>query len=589
MALKKYTVRLKSIRYTGKKSIGTQFKITVRPTGGKPVTISKRLKFNPEKPQKVDIPIFEKTVNARGPQISLTLNINVEEVDKRTFEDTGKGLFVGRFSRSETEPVSFGTTVPVSGDRVGDKSRKVDVRLEFELVFTDVGDERPETPAETPEPKPPRIPPFNPEEIPKKGYPLIAVVSDLHMGIDPGVDEFDKEDEKQWGKMIDMLISISKSRNKKIELVILGDFFEFWETKPYFGKDAKKKDIIENAKGKVSRIWKGHKAVFAKLRAFLKARKGNKIIYVPGNHDDDIRSKKVQAHAIKVTGVAFDFRPGYIKIDLEVIMKHGHEFDDANLADELGEKIIGRRNTEIISTTLEQIAILQRIAGNVNYERITYPFEVIDDLPLDEVTQFGAYVRCLRRKGRLARIDAKKLEKLLDSLQPKILGGGIGGTLLDSLGLLIDLLRANPNAAEELEFKFKFADTASTIGDFFLKVLTLGILGFKRGPKVSDARQLMGTGDYRCVVFGHTHNQQVTPIGGGVYINSGAWQDISSFDPSSDNCLRERPNRHLTLIYRLAKSTKVDRNKDKTVNVEVFTFPGPQKIVDTTYEMRHPH
>lgn len=61
-----------------------------------------------------------------------------------------------------------------------------------------------------------------------------------------------------------------------------------------------------------------------------------------------------------------------------------------------------------------------------------------------------------------------------------------------------------------------------------------------RGSTFHDAADMLLARGFDAVVFGHTHNPEVVPMGDGVYINSGNWMRGSTFVDISDGSIRLR-------------------------------------------------
>src|SRR5690606_30066756 len=131
-----------------------------------------------------------------------------------------------------------------------------------------------------------------------------VVVSDLHLGPgtrDPrfaGIEDFYAEAE--WLAFLDRQAAAGPT-----DLIIAGDFIEFWQIATAMGALPKRTDRVQHETGPVlaadqafavkaiEHVIDAHREVFRSLGAFI-ARGDHRVIIIPGNHDADLLWPKVQ-------------------------------------------------------------------------------------------------------------------------------------------------------------------------------------------------------------------------------------------------------------------------------------------------------
>jgi UDP-2,3-diacylglucosamine pyrophosphatase LpxH len=173
-----------------------------------------------------------------------------------------------------------------------------------------------------------------------------VIVSDLHLGPggpggDPrftGVEDFYSDSE--WG-----LFLARQAAAGPTDLIINGDFIEFWQIAAALGALPKRSDPRQPATGSVlagdqslaagaiELVINAHRSVFTDLGKLLDGG-DHRVIIVAGNHDADLLWPKVQlaiARAIKPRDPArLIFTPGPSYEHRGVHVEHGHAFDAAN-------------------------------------------------------------------------------------------------------------------------------------------------------------------------------------------------------------------------------------------------------------------
>ena len=165
------------------------------------------------------------------------------------------------------------------------------------------------------------------------------MVSDLHIGSDPELDDFASDNEFE-----DFVARIeSNHKGSPTELVLLGDTFDLWQIVPSSDKIAEKAteidlDLSEEGEGeKLHLAARQHPKVFDALRGFLQGDpKLRRLVIVPGNHDHSLVEAYVQQELRSLLGAnipcvypALQFSPSYDDTALGIYGEHGNQYDRA--------------------------------------------------------------------------------------------------------------------------------------------------------------------------------------------------------------------------------------------------------------------
>ena len=171
-----------------------------------------------------------------------------------------------------------------------------------------------------------------------------VIVSDLHLGPGSGDPRFagleDFYSDAEWGAFLARQAAAGPT-----DLIINGDFIEFWQIAAALGALPKRTDPRQPATGPVlagdqglavgaiELVLAAHRSVFADLGKLLDGG-DHRVIIVAGNHDADLLWPKVQlaiARAIKPRDPSrLIFTPGPSYEHRGVHVEHGHAFDAAN-------------------------------------------------------------------------------------------------------------------------------------------------------------------------------------------------------------------------------------------------------------------
>jgi UDP-2,3-diacylglucosamine pyrophosphatase LpxH len=406
-----------------------------------------------------------------------------------------------------------------------------------------------------------------------------VIVSDLHLGPGAtdqrfaGIEDFYSEAE--WTAFLERQAAAGPT-----DLIINGDFIEFWQIAAALGALPKRTDPKQPATGTalasdqrfavsaIELVLAAHRSVFTDLGKLIE-RGDNRVIVVAGNHDADLLWPKVQLAVARAIAprdpsrLLFTSGPGYEHGGVHV--EHGHAFDAANrfatghapfgrdrdgtcrLQSSWGEVFVDQFYTDVerkvpfIDNLYPQsAAILWAMRDNPDPQRDAGAvIGFIDLLRAAESREFNQSAIASLLQGALGtpgRGDrgpesvAEVIEHVADRLaRGDVSAGAITGALLhlrfdpQLAGLWIGLVRAG-----------------KALPDMRAAMTELGAIDAEAVAHLHDqlfgdplnaaaSRLLGGARDIKVVVFGHTHavGGSVEPIGArkksGWYANTGSW------------------------------------------------------------------
>lgn len=165
----------------------------------------------------------------------------------------------------------------------------------------------------------------------------LIVISDLHAS-EGALEDFDQELEAHFAAF---LASFAQ-RSAPTELVINGDFLDFVQASPSSGPDLERTTeegiplcfAETQSSEKFRAIQRAHPRLFTALAEFLGARRDNRIVILPGNHDPDFFWPDVRAQFRAAVSPA----PGQLEFCLSrayrpfswLWIEHGHQYDPIN-------------------------------------------------------------------------------------------------------------------------------------------------------------------------------------------------------------------------------------------------------------------
>jgi len=184
--------------------------------------------------------------------------------------------------------------------------------------------------------------------VPDKLYKYTAIISDLHLTDEQHylasnplwkkykTREFFFDDDFQ--RFLDHIVE--KAEHNKIELILNGDIFDFDSVmtlpqEPTFRVSwlERKRTLeaaSEKATFKVQTIVNTHRLFFDSLKEFIN--KGNKVVFVIGNHDVELHFKDVQEFLYQTLGLnksidSLQFVEWFYISNYDTLIEHGNQYD----------------------------------------------------------------------------------------------------------------------------------------------------------------------------------------------------------------------------------------------------------------------
>ncbi len=200
---------------------------------------------------------------------------------------------------------------------------------------------------------------------------VLVVLSDLHIGGDPGQEDFFCHAE-----LIALLDGLDRE-TEPVTLLINGDFFEFLQVTLSPGGN-RARAVVEHP---------DHAAFFARLRAW-NTRPGHRTVYTVGNHDSETAwNAEIGIYLIE-QGIVHDVALGYEHCftsdggELTVYAEHGNEEDSQNAIVDYGHPLIMPVGTHVVTQLVNRIEPLGRFAGPDDATTLSdidniYPLEMV--------------------------------------------------------------------------------------------------------------------------------------------------------------------------------------------------------------------
>ncbi|MDD5356180.1 MAG: methyltransferase domain-containing protein, partial [Candidatus Omnitrophica bacterium] len=143
-----------------------------------------------------------------------------------------------------------------------------------------------------------------------EGFLKYYIISDTHIADKTGADNFGDQREKDLMAVLDRIIS------ERATLIINGDFLELWQAK--FGHIKRRYGLL-----------------------FRKLKEVRRIVYVVGNHDEDVLKKKELQDALKELLPQIEILGSWQDLDCGIILEHGNKADFYNNSSWLGKLVTG--------------------------------------------------------------------------------------------------------------------------------------------------------------------------------------------------------------------------------------------------------
>lgn len=396
----------------------------------------------------------------------------------------------------------------------------------------------------------------------------ILIVSDLHLGAGENANGKVNplEDFHYDGKFAEFLEWKSKQGAKKLELLILGDAFDFPQVIPEIGRschDPKLGTTQAESLTRLDLIIQGHPIFFDALKSWLS--KGNILRFLRGNHDIDLIWHDVQTRLRRVLGgdINLVFEKGHFYRDQGLYCEHGNQYSVENaFMNVLRPLVTGTHGEER----------LERCWGT--YFMDTVYNDIEDRFPVIDNVEDGQAIRgaLLAMKSEKVHFTGKVVGQILKIAYRAGLPvtGWIGYWVMGEetaslptentrIANAEDFLRhlRDPELAEALlrryrdeddfrkQFEAEINEVIREQADKDVHLLptedinlTMGLLTGKSSYQRAAEKILQEENGVQVVVFGHTH----APIDGahppvelsvdipGKYFNSGSWTSSVDLD-----------------------------------------------------------
>lgn len=367
---------------------------------------------------------------------------------------------------------------------------------------------------------------------------VLVVLSDLHIGGDPGQEDFFCHTELI--ALLDDLDHESESEPEPVTILINGDFFEFLQVSvPPGGNRARA--VVEHP---------DHAALFARLRAW-NARPGHRTVYTVGNHDSEAAWNAAIGAYLIAQGIVHDVALGYEHCftsddgELTVYAEHGNEEDSQNAIVDYGHPLIAPVGTHVVTQLVNRIEPLGRFAGPDDATTLS---DIDNIYPLEMVAWWlfsNYFYRQARRFGRYVLAPAiviifalrflnNAIIRLSQGRLPEFSVGRIGQIfgflLLDVvvvLGLVLLMLRHDftrwrrrTGLHEPLQIV--------TEGQEHYRASCRAFLAGERQPMHRHAvQQAPGAGAVDVFIYGHNHFAELEEYVAGerrtAFVNTGTW------------------------------------------------------------------
>src|SRR5918992_1129256 len=197
---------------------------------------------------------------------------------------------------------------------------------------------------------------------------LVVLVSDSHIGGDPGCDGFESPGE------LEALFEELAGREGAVELVLAGDLFDFLQisTTP---------SGLDRAAATISRP--EYVRMFEALGRFNEGEQ-KRVIYLPGNHDAEMWWNPQIRKALRKQGLVDEFALSY-SASLEaggkrwlVYCEHGNQFDPANTIEDYGDPLDTPLGYHVVTDFTRRVAPFGEVSRGLNLSEIKNVYPLVE-------------------------------------------------------------------------------------------------------------------------------------------------------------------------------------------------------------------
>lgn len=367
-------------------------------------------------------------------------------------------------------------------------------------------------------------------EMPK----LKFFVSDLHLSVRTGSDDFDRNKEKRFEHLLDIIHEEARgacAEARDCELIILGDFVDLLEAEPVLGPQVKKR-----LPALVDAVAEKHEVAFKALRRFL--RRGHKLFFVVGNHDRGLcYSDALDAHLLPRRGPRGDYHPAnfmrashYFSAALGIYAEHGHLADSVNRpADGVGDRVVRTLVRPMEDEEWDDCLAEKATAGELDF-LVNLPKHLEDVGVLRLADNLKPTVSLIRYLWRLKDGGILSPEGLRRFANAAAAVAGFDPLVEDLLGAHLGYLVSRGWANRQLT---RFVSWRSAHSRVYRA----------RAEEMQRRMSHLWGMQAHTVVMGHTHAYDTGAQldSGGMLYNVGAWRDTFFLQP--DDTFRWYPSR----------------------------------------------
>ena len=385
---------------------------------------------------------------------------------------------------------------------------------------------------------------------------MIVFISDLHIG-DHTVATFNLPKRAFTGVFEDLDRHLCNSREKQLELVLLGDIFELTQTSHWmrvpeneapWGEEPTESHVVAllkaifkgNENEEILKLFQGDLTRHFRCAKLQEA----KLSYVPGNHDRLCNmycsTRRMVRCALGLCDSEAQFDWHFFDERHRVFARHGHQYDPWNYgggsaltAEAHREAPIGDVITAMLAARLpgEVRKALENEMPQEDLNRVCYNFSAMFDIrPMAAMIPWVFYQVQSLQKPACQELVEEAIQQTVRDFQaiPFVrewtMGNSWRGTALSALLYILDkydvLKLGRSRGAVEWLLQFLGSSGADPYGRAAQKELT-------------RLQQCQGTSSTQYVVYGHTHAPKQVPLSSdtnrdpprdNLYLNTGTWR-----------------------------------------------------------------
>ena len=378
-------------------------------------------------------------------------------------------------------------------------------------------------------------------------YPLLVAISDVLLAGVEYINTFKDEEKAAIFQLLDML----EKYPGQVELLLLGNFMNLWETPDFFFGNVDNAEKERITSEKVKKIYHFNQIVFNKLKTFT-SRPNIVINYVPGSHDEDLKYKSIQDLLMQLTGISFRFSNEFYHKPYKMMAVHGAELDKVNYVETLAYKPSARILAEQFSSTQQELADTERnpIAHVDNFQPLENYKEYCNSLRLNEDPKYI-----------LNEEDFEFLrEEIIKAPPPSSLGKNAAENIIEALRTEI---------GNSVFDRFRYY---GLVKQSRYKPLT------EETIKGLFPRSRTKYGATRCILLGYKQNRNIIFRKQDACFNVAGWRPVTFFDAENPGKQEVIPSAKVTLLFR-----KPTANSKRKVQLQQYQMPNFQLVENSQY------